>query len=258
MLPDYRIVPPCFKYIEKRHEPRRCTYFGENQARTKSNSFQYTEAVAKSNQGALTIDIDDIKFGGSKDLQKRMVRRLTEAAQAFEGERFADAFRITESINSLCPDVVEVLELRGLSAYRLSKWKEALNLLSRVERLTGELTHHAIRADCYRALGDFEAATRLWDETRKTGVGPELLEEARIVQAGALKDQGKTTEAIELLENGSKPGKNPSIFVLRRLYVLADYHESSGNLSKARSAWQQILKADRKFGDAAERLADLS
>ena len=185
-------------------------------------------------------------------------RRLTEAAEAFAGERYSESAKLTEAMNKLCPDVLEIQELRGLSLYRLSKWEQALKLLQKVERLTGELAHHAIIADCYRALGDYGNATNYWNQTRKTGVSAELLEEARIVQAGVLKDQGKVKEAIELLEAASIPGKNPSIFVLRRLYVLADYHENSGNLSKARSTWQKILKIDRSFGDAAERLADLS
>ena len=218
----------------------------------------YSEAVGKPTNLDPVIDISNIKFGGSRDLQKKMERRLTEAADAFAAERFGESARMTEAMNKLCPGILEIEELRGLSLYRLSKWKEAIKFLTRVEEATHEVTHHAIIADCHRALGEFRSAERLWDETRRRGVSVELLEEARIVQAGALKDQGKTKEAIELLESASKPGKNPSIFVLRRLYVLAGYHEAAGNLSKARSAWQQIVKHDRSFGDAAERLADLS
>ena len=80
----------------------------------------------------------------------------------------------------------------------------------------------------------------------------DLVNEGRIVAAGALADQGDLRGAIALLEKGGR-----RLLVrehqLRRAYALADLYERSGTSVRAHELFRWIATKDPGFADAAQR-----
>ena len=127
--------------------------------------------------------------------------RIAEAADAFAGERYTDARRLLRPIAAEAPTSPAVRELYGLTLYRLGKWKEAASELEAfVDLASGSTEQHPVLADCYRALGRWKRVDELWTELRESSPAPELVNEGRIVAAGALADQDRLADAIALLE----------------------------------------------------------
>lgn len=190
----------------------------------------------------------------------KLERRFAEAAEAFMAERYSDARRLLRSIDQLAPGVAEVHELLGLSAYRLGRWREAVVHLEQFVALSGGDTveQHPVLADCHRALRQHARVDELWHELLSASPAPELVEEGRIVLAGSLTDQGRIVEAMKLLEDAPAPRGRPEVHHLRRWYVLADLHERSGDLPRARRLFERITAAEPAFADAAARRASLS
>ena len=75
--------------------------------------------------------------------------------------------------------------------------------------------------------------------------------------AGALADQGRTDEAIALLEHGRLTAKRPREHHLRLWYALADLYERAGDMPRARELFRRITEHERDFADSAERLSGL-
>lgn len=214
--------------------------------------------AAKRRRRGSTIDISAVEFKGvANDTAKKLQRRLIEAAGAFEAERFGDAHKLLSSIESLAPGVPEVLELRGLSSYRLGKWKQAINDLTAFEDFSGSAEQHHVLADCSRALGHWHEVERYWRELGEASPNAELVEEGRIVYAGALADQGKLREGIRILEKAPRAPKKPKVQHLRRWYALADLYERAGELPKARRLFAEVNTLEPAFGDAGDRARSL-
>ncbi len=206
-----------------------------------------------------SVDVSDVEMGGvAPATAAKAHRRLSEAAQAFEAERFRDAERLLTSLTTLTPGVPEVHELLGLTHYRQGKWTAALRELERFREATGSVEQNPVMADCNRALSRWDAAEQLWFELGDASPTPELVEEGRIVQAGILADRGKLADAIRFLEKAPKPRGKPAIYHLRRWYVIADLYERAGDNSRARRLFADITHVEPAFGDAAERAANLA
>lgn len=212
----------------------------------------------KRKRGGSTIDVSEVTFPGvANETSDKLQRRLVEAAIAFESERFADAHKLLQSIEKLAPAVPEVQELRGLNSYRLGKWRRALNDLEAFEAATGSFDQHHVMADCHRALGNWNRVQELWEELGAASPAPELVEEGRIVVAGAFADQGKMAKAIQMLEKAPRAPKKPKLHHYRRWYALADLYERGSDFGKARRLFQEIAQMDPTFGDAAQRAKSL-
>jgi len=185
-------------------------------------------------------------------------RALVEAAAAYNRGRAQDAWRILRPLTRDNPDASAIRELAGLALYRLGRWKAAAQELEEFRRLTGSVEQHPVLADCYRATGRYKPVTTLWNELKAASPGPELMNEGRIVAAGARADQGDLRGAIELLEMGPVRAKRaPKIHDLRLWYALADLYERAGDAPKARELLARVVKADATMADAAERLQGL-
>ena len=187
----------------------------------------------------------------------RAASRLREAARAFEDERFGDSRRILNSLVERVPQVVEVVELLGLTHYRLGHWRAAAKRLESFRDLTGGTEQHPVLADCYRALGRWADVDALWTELREASPSAALVTEGRLVAAGALTDQGKIAEALRLLERGWSVPKRPRDHHLRRAYALADLYERSGAMPRSRELFRWIAGNERDFVDVADRLRAL-
>ncbi len=219
---------------------------------------QKSSGGGKRRRRGSTIDVSSVEFKGvANDTAKKLERRLIEAASAFEAERFGDAHKLLSSIESLAPGVPEVLELRGLSSYRLGKWKQAINDLTAFETSTGSVEQHHVLCDCARAMGHWNEVERYWRELGDASPNAELVEEGRIVYAGALADQGKLREGIRILEKAPRAPKKPKVQHLRRWYALADLYERAGELPKARRLFIEVNTLEPAFGDAGERARSL-
>ncbi len=209
-------------------------------------------------RGRGRVDVDHVDFPGTAPATAAKLRnRLGEAAVAFESERFTEAARLLASIERLAPGVPEVHELAGLTQYRLGRWGRALAELERFAELTGSVEQHPVMADCSRALKRWNRVEELWHELGEASPGPELIEEGRIVQAGALADRGRLDDAIRFMERAPKVKGKPGLHHLRRWYMLADLYERAGDPARSRRLFGDIVRADPGFGDAAERAASL-
>lgn len=189
--------------------------------------------------------------------RERVERRLAEAAEHFEAERFADAARIMKKLVDEAPTVAAVHELYGLTLYRQEKWKQAARELEAFRLLTSSTEQHPVLADCYRALRQWRQVGELWDELREASPSAELVTEGRIVMAGSLGDRDDPAAAIRLLEQGFVFPKRPMLHHLRRAYALADLYERVGDLPKARTMFGRLEGADPEFADVRRRVRAL-
>ena len=185
--------------------------------------------------------------------------QFAEAASAYSDERFRDASKALKPIVEEAPEFAAARELFGLTLYRLGRWKPAIRELQAFTDLSrGSVEQHPVLADCYRAIGRYDKVDELWEELREASPGGDLVTEGRIVAAGALADQGRTADAIRLLEKGWKSPKRAKLHHLRRAYALGDLYERAPDVPKARATFAWVAAQDPQFADAAERAAALS
>ena len=188
----------------------------------------------------------------------RVIEALNAAAVAYNGEREREALRYLRPLLDAYPDAAAVRELAGLCQYRLGNYRAAQRELEAFAALTGSTEQHPVLMDCCRALGQFRRVDELWRELGAASPGSALVDEGRIVMAGALADRGRRDDAIELLERRARRGQgHPKDHQLRVWYALADLYERAGDLPRARGLFRDIAKADPGFVDVAERLAGL-
>jgi tetratricopeptide (TPR) repeat protein len=187
----------------------------------------------------------------------KLGQRLAEATKAFERERFVEARKTLKPLADRAPGSAAVRELHGLTLYRLGHWRLAAKELEAFRTLSGSTEQHPVLADCYRALHQYGQVDELWAELRAASPGAELVAEGRIVAAGALADQGKLREAIELLESAARWPKRLQDHHLRLMYALADLNERAGDTPKARQLFRRLADAAPGFADVDHRLRAL-
>lgn len=183
--------------------------------------------------------------------------RMADAVKAYDRDRYPEAARILKPLADEAPSAAAVRELYGLTLYRMGRWAGAIKQLDAFRALTGSFDQHPVLADCYRALGRGKAVHQLWEELREASPSAEVVAEGRIVAAGSLADGGDVAGAIALLERARPQVKSPRLHHLRLWYALADQYERAGDIPRARETFRQIVRHDREFVDAAERVAAL-
>ena len=188
---------------------------------------------------------------------ERVEKRLTEAAEHFEADRFGDAARILKKLVDEAPTVAAVHELYGLTLYRKENWKPAARELEAFRLLSNSTDQHPVLADCYRAMRQWTQVAELWNELREASPSAELVTEGRIVMAGSFADRDDFAAAISLLEQGFNFPKRPMPHHLRRAYALADLYERSGDLPKARTMFGRVEAVDPDFADIRRRVVAL-
>ncbi|MBV6507118.1 MAG: hypothetical protein JJLCMIEE_00158 [Acidimicrobiales bacterium] len=202
----------------------------------------------------IVIDLDELRSLVGAKRAGPVGSQLNQAATAFERERYDEARTILARLVKEVPASATIRELYGLTLYRLGRWRAAARQLEAFGELTGGSTEqHPVLADCRRALGNWDEVERLWDELRRASPGAEVVNEGRIVAAGAKADQGRVADAIRLLEKGWRFPKKPRVHHLRRAYSLADLYERAGDTPRARALFSQIARSDPQFADASAR-----
>src|SRR5947209_7508244 len=107
-----------------------------------------------------------------------------------------------------------------------------------------ELSQVAPFADAERALGRPEKAVEILTELPRDEVSEDVLVEALIVMAGALRDLGRAVEAVAALREGPVRPVQVLPHHLRLWYALADALEDADNRREARSWWDAIYAED--------------
>lgn len=187
----------------------------------------------------------------------RLARRVDEAAEAFEADRFDECARTLRPIVREAPTVAATRELLGLALYRQGRWKLAAAELEALRTLTNGTDQHPVLADCYRAMGRHGDVAELWEELRAASPSAALVTEGRIVAAGSLADQGDLPAALRLLSSGWSTPKRPGEHHLRRAYALADLYERAGDVPRSRELFGWIDRSAPGATDAARRLRAL-
>lgn len=155
------------------------------------------------------------------------------------------------------PEMAFGHEIAGLAFYRTGQWRKAAAELDVARQLDRSLNHHAVLADCYRALKRYDLVDQLWLELREGSPEPALMAEGRIVAAGALADRGDLKGALKLMERAAEAPKKVRDHHLRQWYVLGDLHDRSGDIIKARRLFGMIAAVDPEFADVGDRLRGL-
>lgn len=201
--------------------------------------------------------VSELSARGGHRLQPYLERRMTDAVRAYDNDRYRDALQLLSSVERRAPDVPAVLELVGLSLYRLGRWRQAIRRLEAFGRMTDSVDQLPVVADCYRALGRLDQVEQVWQELRQASPGVEVLSEGRLVVAGARADGGDLQGAIAMLEPASAPVRHPRLHHLRQWYALADLYERAGDLPRARRQFAELLRYAPDAFDAPQRLAAL-
>jgi tetratricopeptide (TPR) repeat protein len=187
--------------------------------------------------------------------------RLAAAADALDRGRFADARRLVQPVLRELPEVAFAHELAGLALYRMGRWKQAANELESARRLDGSVRHHAVLADCYRALTRYRKVEELWLELREASPDQSLMAEGRIVAAGALADQGDLPGALAVMKKAMELPETSRRKVhdhhLRQWYVVADLFDRMGDVVSARRWFRLVAGHDADFADVTDRLRSL-
>jgi tetratricopeptide (TPR) repeat protein len=188
---------------------------------------------------------------------ERLAERLTAASAALDRERYDDVRRMVAPVLRELPEVAAAHELNGLACYRTGRWREAAASLERARQLKLDPALLPVLADSYRALKRWPAVEATWREIRELSPAQEVMAEGRIVAAGALADQGRLKDAIELMQPAQKPPKKVREYHLRQWYVLGDLLDRAGDTVGAARWFKQVLAHDSDFADTRERLRAL-
>jgi thioredoxin-like negative regulator of GroEL len=187
----------------------------------------------------------------------KLAKRLQDAARSFDREYYEEARRMLKTLAEQAPGAPSVRELYGLTLYRLGRWKLAAGELEAFRELAGTTEQNPVLADCYRALKRYGRVEELWHDLRQASPSAALVTEGRIVMAGAMADQGRLSDAIEVLAGGWKFPKNPQDHHLRRAYALADLYDRAGEAPRARELFRRIQRVDPRFADVQKRVRAL-
>jgi tetratricopeptide (TPR) repeat protein len=182
---------------------------------------------------------------------------LREAADDFEHDRDRSAASKLREVRDALPDAPSVRELLGLTQYRLGNYRAAAKELEAFVELSGSVEQHPVLMDCYRAQHRWVRVDQFWRELAEASPSAELVTEGRIVEAGALADQGRVADAIELLSRKAQSVKRPREHHLRLWYALADLEDRAGDHARARALFERIAAHDPGFADVASRRRSL-
>jgi len=187
----------------------------------------------------------------------RATTQLMHAADAYSHDREREALRILRPLRDQYPDSPSVRELTGLSQYRVGNYNAAAKELEAFVELTNSVDQHPVLMDSYRAQHKWKKVEDCWRELADVSPSADLVAEGRIVYAGALADQDRMPEALDVLRKKGGSVRNPNDYHLRLWYALGDLEERAGNLATARDLFDRVRKADPAFADVAERRAAL-
>jgi tetratricopeptide (TPR) repeat protein len=178
---------------------------------------------------------------------------VAEAANALDEGDYERVIEALVTAKRDAPRSPTVRELLGLAHYRLGRFRDAARELAAYRRLSGSVDQDPTFADAERALGRPDKAVEILSELPRDEVSEEVLIEALVVLAGALRELGRADDAVSALREGPVRPAQVLPHHLRLWYALADALEDADNRREARSWWDAIYAEDPEFFDVASR-----
>jgi tetratricopeptide (TPR) repeat protein len=152
-----------------------------------------------------------------------------------------------------------IREAVGETAYAAGKFAEALAELRTARRLSGRQDYAPMMADCERALGRPEKALDYDTTAIREALDQASSVELSIVIAGARRDLGQLSAALNILE--SEPLHSPARedWLARLRYAYADTLLAAGRRDEAVEWFHRTVAVDgHDITDAEDRLTELS
>jgi tetratricopeptide (TPR) repeat protein len=195
-------------------------------------------------------EITQVAHFGSAPKVKQLLVAAGDAIERGDHQAAIDAL-LEAKVKA--PRSVYVREMLGLAFYHLARWREAARELAAFRRMSDRRDRDPEYADCERALGRPEKAVEILSDITAQDVSDDVLIEALVVAAGALKDLGRHDDAVATLERGPLRPAQPEPHHLRLWYALADALERVDRRADARGWWDAIYAEDPDFFDIARR-----
>ncbi len=191
----------------------------------------------------------------ARGVAEQVSLRLVAAGELIDEEP-ETALAHTLVARRLASRIPAVREAVGLAAYHAGQWQTAIGELRAYHRMSGQLTHLAVLADCERALGRPERAIDMYRATDRDQLAPDEAVELLIVAAGARSDLGQHEAAVNMLQVRELTADEP--WVARLRYAYADALLTLGRAAEAREWFARAAEVDEDATtDAAERLLEL-
>ena len=188
----------------------------------------------------------------ARGVAEQVSLRLVAAGELIDEEP-ETALAHTLVARRLASRLPAVREAVGLAAYHAGQWQTAIGELRAYHRMSGQLTHLAVLADCERALGRPERAIDMYRAADRDLLAPDEAVELLIVAAGARSDLGQHEAAVTMLQVRELTADEP--WVARLRYAYADALLTLGRADEAREWFARAAEVDEDAAtDAAERL----
>jgi hypothetical protein len=151
-----------------------------------------------------------------------------------------------------------VREAVAITAYLAEHYDEALTEFRAVRRMTGNHEVIAMMADCERALGRPDKALALTKDKHVSELSEPTQIELLIVAAGARRDLGQTSAAIQTLDVPELSKRTRAEWLPRLRYAYADALAEAGRTDEALVWFHRAAGVDADgLTGAAERAAEL-
>ena len=195
---------------------------------------------------------DEITRATPKERRDAAIRELERGVEAFAAGKFPQAAGALRRAKSAAGRVATIRELLGLAAYQTGAWEEALRELRAFRRMSGETDQMPVEMDCLRALGRSKDVDKTFALLQDLGAGRDTDNEARVVYASHLLDEGRIEDAWRVI----KPGRlidSPPASLVRRWAVAARVAAAADD----RDAVATFLSAIRDHDPETPWLEDL-
>jgi len=170
---------------------------------------------------------EEITRSTPKERRDAAIRELENGVEAFAAERYKPAAAALRKAKAAASSSATIRELLGLSAYHIGNWDEALKELRAFRRMSGETDQMPIEMDCLRALGRGKDVGKTYDLFHELGGGRDTDNEARVVYASHLVDEGRLDEAWKVVN--ARLVANPPESLVRRWAVSARVAHAAGD-----------------------------
>jgi len=152
-----------------------------------------------------------------------------------------------------------IREAVGETAYAAGKFAEALAELRTARRLSGRQDYAPMMADCERALGRPEKALGYDTKAIRGALDQTTSIELSIVIAGARRDLGQLSAALNILESEPLHSPTREDWLARLRYAYADILLAAGRRDEAVEWFHRTVAVDgNDITDAEDRLRELS
>jgi len=185
-------------------------------------------------------------------------RALAEAVVALSGEDDPGAaVQAAGRAKRAAPRAASVREALGVALYQAGDFRAARTELAAAQRISGRVDLAAMLADVERALGRPERAVALFERTDRSRMESDTAAELLLVAASAYGDLGQPAAGVALIRRYARWPVELADHHLRLAYAEGALAEQAGDLARARSAFERVVRAEPDFHDATERLERL-